>query len=191
MPVKVHIAEPGVTYFITFTCFNGLALIQKINSYDLVYKWFNHLKDKGHLIVGYVIMPNHIHVVIAFKDIGQSINTIIGNGKRFMAYEIVGRLKSLGEFNLLKSMALGVSPKDNARNKKHSVWKYSFDWKECIGDAFIEQKINYMHQNPCKGKWHLASTPEEYEHSSAKFYICGEAGVYPVTNYLELNDIDI
>jgi hypothetical protein len=54
----------------------------------------------------------------------------------------------------------------------------------------MEQKLNYMHLNPCKGKWNLSNKPEEYEHSSAKFYICGIQGVYPVTNYKELADID-
>ena len=47
-----------------------------------------------------------------------------------------------------------------------------------------------MHLNPCKGKWNLSNTPEEYKHSSAKFYICGMQGDYPVTNYRQLADID-
>ena len=34
-------------------------------------------------------MPNHLHALIAFRNTGQSINTIVGNGKRFMAYEII------------------------------------------------------------------------------------------------------
>jgi hypothetical protein len=33
-----------------------------------------------------------MHALIAFRRNDQSINTIIGNGKRFMAYEIVKRL---------------------------------------------------------------------------------------------------
>jgi len=53
-----------------------------------VYNWFDHLKGKGHFISGYVIMPNHIHTLIAFRNTGQAINTIVGNGKRFIAYEI-------------------------------------------------------------------------------------------------------
>jgi len=36
------------------------------NGYDAVYSWFDHLKSKGHYITGYVIMPNHLHVLIAF-----------------------------------------------------------------------------------------------------------------------------
>jgi len=29
-----------------------------------------------------------------------------------------------------------------------------------------------------------------YPNSSAKFYLCGEHGIYPVQNFRELNDFD-
>jgi hypothetical protein len=45
--------------------------------------------------------------------------------------------------------------------------------------------------NPCKGKWKLVENPEDYIHSSAKFYATGEQGVYSVTNYAEVEDIDL
>ena len=48
-----------------------------------------------------------------------------------------------------------------------------------------------MHTNPCKGKWNLVENPVDYMHSSAKFYITGEQGIYPVTNYMALEDIDL
>ena len=104
-----------------------LALIEQTNGYDLVYKWFDHLKDKGHYINGYVIMPNHLHALIAFRNTGQLINTIIWNGKRFMAYEIVKRLQQQGETKLLHQLNLSVEAKDRERNKKHEVWEDSFD----------------------------------------------------------------
>ena len=47
-----------------------------------------------------------------------------------------------------------------------------------------------MHDNPCRGKWNLVTDVTKYKHSSVKFYLCGEQGVYPVMNYLELEDID-
>ena len=190
MPVKIKIAEPQGTYFITFTCCNWLPLIQLANAYDSVYKWFDFLVKNGHYIIGYVIMPNHVHVLISFKNTDQSINTIVGNGKRFMAYEIVKRLKVNGEVKLLTNLELAVSDKDKLRKKRHEVWKNSFDWKECNSNEFIEQKLNYIHLNPCQRKWNLSNTPEDYKPSSAKFYICGMQGNYPITNYLELADIE-
>ena len=37
----------------------------------------------------------------------------------------------------------------------------------------------------------LAENPVDYIHSSARYYITGEHGVYPVLNFLELEDIDL
>ncbi len=55
----------------------------------------------------------------------------------------------------------------------------------------MKQKLDFMHDNPCRGKWNLVSDVTEYAHSSAKFYLCGEQSVYPVMSYLELADIDL
>jgi hypothetical protein len=48
-----------------------------------------------------------------------------------------------------------------------------------------------MHNNPCNGVWDLAISPDEYVHSSAMFYATGKQGIYEVTNYMELNDINL
>ena len=42
-----------------------------------------------------------------------------------------------------------------------------------------------------KGVWHLVDSPVDYKYSSALYYITGEEGLYPVTNYMELADIDL
>lgn len=127
-------------------------------------------------------MPNHVHALISFISTGQSINTIIGNGKRFMAYEIIKRLQAKGDINLLSILKNNVEANRKANNKLHEVWKLSFDWKYCNSPAFVEQKLNYMHDNPCKGKWNLCSSPIDYIHSSAKYYLAGEDGFYIVTS---------
>jgi REP element-mobilizing transposase RayT len=191
MPVKRKIIEPEGVYFITFTCHQWLPLIELTKGYDLIYNWFDHLKSKGHYITGYVIMPNHLHVLIAFRNTGQSINTIVGNGKRFMAYKIIKRLEKQREVKLLHQLNLAVEEKDRKRNKKHEIWEDSFDWKECRTHKFMKQKLDYMHDNPCRGKWNLVTDVTEYVHSSAKFYLCEEQGAYPILSYLELNDIDL
>ena len=191
MPVKRKITEPDGVYFITVTCYQWLPLVEQVMGYDIIYKWFDHLKQKGHFITGYVIMPNHFHALIAFRNTGQSINTIVGNGKRFMAYEIVKRLEQQGATRLLHNLHLVVEAKDKERNKKHEVWEDSFDWKECRTNSFIRQKLDYIHNNPCRGKWNLAEDDSTYEHSSARFYLGDGQSTYPVIDFLELDDIDL
>jgi len=163
-------------------------LIDRVNGYDIVYKWFDYLKSQGHFINAFVIMPNHVHAVISFTQTDQSINNIIGNGKRFMAYDIIKRLKENNEVDLLNLLADAVELKRKANNKKHEVWELSFDWKHCSSDKFTQQKIDYIHMNPCKGKWNLCEIPEQYLHSSAKFYLTGVHGMYELTNVAEMKD---
>src|SRR5678815_3775154 len=137
MPVLQTIPYVDGTFFITFTCYNWLPLIDKTDGYDIVYKWFDHLKSKRHKINGFVIMPNHIHALISFVATQQSINTIIGNGKRFMAYEIINRLKARGEKDLLLTLQSNIEVKRRINKKLHDVWKLSFDWKYCDSLSFI------------------------------------------------------
>lgn len=189
MPVKRNIPFNSGSFFITFTCYQWLPLIAATNSHDLVYNWFDRIKSDGHFINGYVIMPNHIHALISFVDVGQAINTIVGNGKRFMAYDLVQRQKSDGHTRILKRLSEKIEPMRKESKKLHNVWELSFDWKQCISNDFTWQKLRYMHNNPCVGKWKLAAEPIGYLHSSAKFYLTGQQGIYPVTNFLEMQDI--
>ena len=77
----------------------------------------------------------------------------------------------------MEQLSKAVNISDRNRGKLYELQEDSFDWKECIGNAFIEQKLNYMHQNPCAGKYDLAANPEDYLHSSAKYYGTGEQGI--------------
>ena len=190
MPVKRAIPYNSGMFFITFTCHQWMSLIDKVNGYDIVYNWFDHLKEKGHFITGYVIMPNHVHALISFINAKQSINTIVGNGKRFMAYEIIQRLEVNREVALLQQLSAHVEVTRKQNKKQHEVWETSFDWKDCRSNEFAWQKLNYMHNNPCTGKWQLAANPIIYIHSSAKFYLTGVQGIYPVTNFMEVGEVN-
>ena len=192
MAVRRTITEYDGVYFITITCCRWLHLFEEGHAYDSVYKWFDHLKSKGHLISGYVIMPNHLHALIAFRNTqGESINKIIGNGKRFMAYDIVSRLEQLNKTNILNQLSGFVNRTDSLRSKKHEIFEPSFDWKECRTDDFIKQKLDYIHANPCNGKWTLSDDLWNYPYSSAKYYLKGEQGRYPVFDYGNLKDTDL
>ena len=72
----------------------------------MVYKWFNVIKAEHNAdVVAYVIMPNHLHVILHFHDAKFDLNTIIANGKRFIAYEIINRLEKAGNSILLGRLA--------------------------------------------------------------------------------------
>ena len=130
MSIHTPINQRGV-YFITFTCFNWFALIEITNGYDLVYNFFDVLKQNSNDVLGYVIMPNHVHLLLHYTNTKQSLNTIIGNGKRFIGYDIVKGLQQKNETILLNQMNEAVIDKGRRRNKKHKVWQGTFDVKQC------------------------------------------------------------
>ena len=51
----------------------------------------------------------------------------------------------------------------------------------------VEQKLEYIHHNPVKGKWKLVDDFTEYPHSSAGFYELGRGGVVDIRHYKDLN----
>lgn len=178
-------------YFISLTCYNWLALFDIADAYTDLYKQFDCLTTEGHFIVGYVIMPNHIHLLIAFRKTDKGINKRIGTMKRFLVYKLVDRLQKAERVDILHILANGVNNTDKKIGKLHAVFEPSFDCKECYSEWFILQKLEYIHNNPCKGKWQLAASPALYQHSSALFYLTGVQGVYAVTHYMDIADIDL
>ena len=120
MAIHKKIVKDGI-YFITFTCFNWLPLIELSQGYQVVYNFFTILGNQNLTVLAYVIMPNHVHMLLHYSG-GKSLNTVIGNGKRFMAYEIVNLLEQSGNQTILEEMKAGVKYKDRSRGKKHEVW---------------------------------------------------------------------
>jgi hypothetical protein len=111
--------------------------------------------------------------------------------KRFMAYEIIKRLEAMKAKEVLYQLSSFVNATEKRRGKLHEVFEPSFDWKECNTEKFVEQKLTYIHENPCREPWDLAMQPHEYKHSSAKYYTVGEQGIYEVMDYMKLEDVDL
>jgi hypothetical protein len=155
-------------------------LFEKANAYKSVYSWFEHLKKDGCSVAGYVIMPNHLHVLLQLSHSGTSLNQLVSEGKRFMAYGIVKGLKNNNEVDLLQELQKSVSLKKKLKGQVHEVFKVSFDARLCYSEAMVEQKMDYIHHNPVSGRWNLVDDYASYPHSSAGFYELGEANRHVV-----------
>ena len=71
------------TYFCTFTCLNWINLVEITNLYPAIYDWFNILIKNGHQLAGFVLMPNHVHLLVHVDASHGTVNKILANGKRF------------------------------------------------------------------------------------------------------------
>ena len=189
MSTKKEKTNKNTFYFCTLTCYNWIPLFEITNLYDHISKWFKILKSKNIYVVGYVIMPNHMHLILYIPGIFNNINFIIGTGKRFMAYEIVNRLRDLKRNDLLKRLEAGVKITAKKRNKIHQVFQPSFDLKELETEHYILQKLNYIHRNPVSNKYNLVNDFTNFKYSSAGFYELGESNEFDITHYLKVREI--
>ncbi len=185
MSTHVHHQEKHCFYFVTFTCYQWLPLLEKSEIYDFLPAWICEIKKRGVLICGYVFMPNHIHLLVFVQENSKGLNHIIGEAKRFLAYEIVSRLKSKNELKLLYKLVQGVQEKERGKGKKHQVFRLSFDAKEVKGKDEIDRILDYMHHNPVSGKWHLVDDFTDFEYSSARYYELGEPRDITISHYLD------
>ena len=187
MPVKAQHDTHYSLWFITFTCFKWKHLFELTKSYDLVYSWFNYLTStKTADVCAYVIMPNHVHVILHIPVDTKTVNTIVGNGKRFMAYALIERIKAGGFNALLEELTIAATNREKQKGQLHKVFEESFDAKPIFNREFLSQKLDYIHHNPVSKKWSLVKDYADYEHSSASFY---EKGI--AKNFLPIHCGDV
>jgi putative transposase len=175
MAVRKKIHKPGFVHFITFTICRWQSVFTEERYTDLIYKWFDYQRARyENRIHGYVIMPNHFHGLIYLSDKSPPINKLIQNAKRFLAYEIVHLHEEDGNEDVLRIF------KENARmdkGAKHKVFEERYDSKVIDNGELYLQKLEYIHNNPCRSPWNLVELPEKYPHSSAGDYH-GKRGGY-------------
>ncbi|WP_448701411.1 transposase [Mucilaginibacter sp. AW1-3] len=172
-------------WFITFTCYKWLPLFEITKSYDLIYNWLVFIREKHNIeTFAFVIMPNHVHLLLYIPDDKINLNKLMANAKRFIAYGLVKKLQETGNEQLLITLTNACSEKEKAKGQLHKIFEPSFDAKPVYSTAFWEQKLDYIHNNPVSGKWSLCAEYTNYPHSSASFYIDGV--IHPdvdITNY--------
>ena len=57
-----------------------------------------------------------------------------------------------------------------AKDRTYQIWERNSLSIDLWTEKVFVQKLNYIHNNPCKHPWCLVKFPEEYKYSSAKFY---------------------
>lgn len=177
MAVRKKQFVPNRVYFITFTICRWQKILRDNRYHSLFFKCFDYQKSRyDNKIHGYVIMPNHFHCLIHISKKSPPISKLIQNAKRFLAYDIV---KLLEDDKNEKALSIFRSDAQRKKGAKHKVFEERFDSKIIENADLFREKLNYIHNNPCKEPWCLADAPEKYRPSSASNYVLG-IGLYEV-----------
>lgn len=167
------------TWFFTATILKWQPLLKNNQNKNTIIDTLRFLiKENRIVLFGFVIMPNHLHLVWNTKD-GIEKNLTQGSLLRFTANSMIKELKNS------EPLALELFRVD-AADRTIQIWERNPLSTEIFTDKVMEQKLNYIHHNPCTGKWNLAQTPVEYRYSSAKFYAEGVDEFNILTSYLSV-----
>ncbi|MCE7039743.1 transposase [Dyadobacter sp. CY312] len=165
-------------YFWTDTIKDWKHLLKQDKYKDLIISsWQELIRRENIVIYAFVIMPNHLHVVWEMKEPnGKEMGHASFN--KFTSHLIVKDLK-INHPNVLPHF------KVDEKERQYRIWQR--DPLAILMDTKlkVEQKINYIHNNPLHERWNLASRPEEYPWSSAEFYESGKDEFGILTHYGE------
>ncbi len=126
----------------------------------------------------YVVMTNHLHMIVRSEKV-KELSGIIRDFKRFTAKKIYEELKKdNGESRRNWMLWIMESQgKKSSSNKNFKVWRHENHPVALVTNSMVDERINYIHQNPVRAG--ICYTAEDYKYSSAGAY-AGEIGVLGV-----------
>jgi putative transposase len=152
-------------HFITCSCYQRLPFFNTPRSRDRFLSTLEQTRRRYcFVVVGYVVMPEHIHLLITEPEVGTP-STVMQVLKQRTAHALLPKRKrrERRQRNLF------------ADEPQHpSFWQARFyDFNVWTNKKRVE-KLRYMHRNPVKRG--LVELPEQWRWSSYRFYLLGEVG---------------
>ncbi len=167
------------TYYLTPTIVDWVDIFSRRQYRDVVTDSLGYcIKEKGLVLYGYVIMTNHLHLIVR-SECGKLLDTI-RDFKKFTASKLLQAINDLPESRrewMLHRFEWNATKHD--RNSKYQVWTHSNHAELVYSDKFFRQKLNYIHHNPVRAG--LVEFPEDYLYSSAGVLLKDKPGIVNVT----------
>ena len=158
--------DPTHLYFITATLLGWKQLFVRPAYAQLVLDSLAWHRQTGRwALYAWVLMPNHLHAMI--KPLGDhTTSSVLKSFGSFTAHAILRRLNDEG---LNDWLAFFAERRDKDVNKEHQIWQ-PIQAKNVVSREFLQEKLEYIHNNPVAKKWNLAAERALYEYSSACYY---------------------
>ncbi len=122
-------------------------------------------------IFAWCIMTNHIHLI--FRSVkGQKAELLIGDFKRFTSKAIINNPRESRKEILLEQFIKTGAKSSNVN--KYQFWRHINKPIELWSNKVIDEKINYIHNNPVEDGF--VYKPDDYVYSSARDY-SGKKGI--------------
>jgi len=165
MPKLRHYDHLNTARFVTFSCYHRHKLLLAPPVIRVFLETLEFIrKHYGIRLFGYVIMPEHVHLVVHPPD-SIKLGPVVGHLKSKSASRVIAE-------RMLYLPANCTIEKDGER--RQAFWQPRCYDHNCRTPDIVVEKINYCHNNPVKRG--LVTEPGEWRWSSFNWY-AGEPDV--------------
>ena len=163
--------ESGQTHFLTFSCYQRRPFLNAIESRLIFELALERVRlSFGLHVYGYVVMPEHVHLLVSEPDGGGESNP---DGAPFKPSSgLSGEKTPRSLADAIKSLKQGVSRR-LIGEAEHFWQKRYYDFNVRDRPQFME-KLRYIHRNPVKRG--LCERPEDWQGSSFRHHATGLEG---------------
>ena len=159
-------SQPNELYFVTLTVVDWIDVFTRTLYCDFIIDNLDFCQRKKHLeVYEYVIMTNHIHMICLGRD--KPLSDILRDLKTFTSKGMIQLIKDNEKESRKKWMlkAFRQHGTDNPMNKNYQFWQNMNSPTLLYYNNVIDQKVEYIHQNPVKAGF--VEEPWDWFYSSA------------------------
>jgi len=169
MSERYKFRNPDGIYFVTPTLVGWIDVFTRKIYCELILDSLHYCQQhKGLVVHAWVIMPSHLHLIIS-RNGEAELWEIMRDFKKFTSKAIVNIAYEIPESRrewMIDQFKLAGEPLNRIKNYK--VWRDGNHPKELKYDSMMNQKLNYLHNNPVVSGY--VDEPHEWKWSSARDY---------------------
>ncbi len=177
MSVRYKIRDQHGLNYLTCSICGWVDLFSRAVYRDIVLEsWRYCAEHKGLQIWGYVIMPNHLHMITS-TTAPFRLEDVMRDFKAHTARKFLEVLHNKRQPESRREWLLYLFEyfaRPHGQKQLHQLWQHDNHPIELFTEAVTIQKLRYIHQNPVRAGW--VTRPEDWLYSSARNYL-GEPGL--------------
>lgn len=167
-------------HFVTFSCYQRLPLLGSVQARNLVVEELSRVRREYQFsVVGYVVMPNHVHLLLSEPARGTP-STVLQIVKQSVSHKMRRSEILWNETTQIQPSKIegAASTHDIGLNSLPRFWQPRFYDFNVYSHEKKNDKLEYMHANPVSRG--LVQHPKDWSWSSFSFYNTGEQGIVPI-----------
>lgn len=172
--------EGVYAYYVTFTVVDWLPIFINPEPINIITNSLRFCFTSKFLrIYAYAIMPNHLHMIVFDAEFdNKRLQKTLAEFRKFTGHKLADYIDN----NLGGSFSKTIRSNPlNDRNRQ--VWIPGWHAEGLVSEAFLNQKVNYIHENPVRKGY--VRVPERWRYSSAVFWNNGTSGEIPISMVIE------